>query len=106
VGREDFTWIGLALALLIGGLLLGQRFLDPQSHDAGLSDSMAFRQWLWESRSLDLAVQAGLILTGALAIAALLPRPGETDGGAQDSRPASDPAMPGQGPPAPTDEAR
>jgi hypothetical protein len=39
---------------------------------------MSFREWMWEWRSLDLAVQAGLILTGALAIAALLPREGET----------------------------
>jgi hypothetical protein len=106
VGREDWTWIGLALTLLIVGLLLGQRFLDPQSHDAGLSDSITFRQWLWESRSLDLAAQAGLILTGALAIAALLPRPGETDGGASSSRSVPDPVMHGQGPPKPTDEAR
>jgi hypothetical protein len=80
VGREDLIWIGLVLVLLIVGLLLGQRLLGTQSNDGGPREAMAFRQWLWESRSLDLAVQVGLILTGALAIAALLPREGEANG--------------------------
>jgi len=86
VGREDLTWIGLVLVLLIGGLLLGQRLLGAQSDDGGPTEAMAFRQWLWESRSLDLAVQVGLILAGALAIAALLPREGEINGEAPPDR--------------------
>lgn len=86
MGREDLTWIGLALVLLIGGLLLGQRLLGTQSNDGGPTESMAFRQWLWENRSVDLAVQVGLILTGALAIAALLPREGEINGEAPSDR--------------------
>jgi len=80
VNREDWTWISLVLVLLIGGLLVGQRSPAPQPGENGLPDSTSFRQWMWEWRSLDLAVQAGLILTGALAIVALLPRPGEDDG--------------------------
>lgn len=82
MSREDLTWVILVLALLVGGLLVGQRLPAPQPGENGLPDSTAFRQWMWESRSLDLAVQAGLILTGALAIVALLPRPGEADDGA------------------------
>jgi hypothetical protein len=80
VGREDLTWVILVLVLLIGGLFVGQRLSVPQPDDDRLADSTPFRQWMWEWRSLDLAVQAGLILTGALAIAALLPREGETGG--------------------------
>jgi hypothetical protein len=34
---------------------------------------------MWQSRSLDLAVQVGLIFVGALGIAALLPRGREDD---------------------------
>jgi hypothetical protein len=80
VGREDLTWVGLVLVLLIVGLLLGQRLLGAQSGESSPREAIAFRQWLWESRGLDLAVQVGLILTGALAIAALLPREGEAEG--------------------------
>jgi hypothetical protein len=86
MGREDLTWIVLALVLLVGGLYLGHRLLDQPSGESTPTDAMAFRQWLWEGRSLDLAVQVGLILTGALAIAALLPRPGEAEEGAQDRK--------------------
>ena len=86
MGREDLAWIGLVLLLLIGGLLLGQRLLATQPTDGGPTEAMAFRQWLWESRSLDLAVQVGLILTGALAIAALLPREGEVEGETPSAR--------------------
>ena len=82
MGREGWTRAGLVLVLLIGGLFLGQRLWSSQPSDGGPMDLMSFRQWWWERRGLDLAVQACLILTGALAIAALLPRPGETENGA------------------------
>jgi hypothetical protein len=36
-----------------------------------------FREWLWGTRSMDLAVQVGIIFVGALGIAALLPRGNE-----------------------------
>jgi hypothetical protein len=78
MSRDDIPWIGLLAALLIGSLLIGQRFLHepgdvsvPQDRAGGWE---TFRQWLWAHRSLDLVVQAGLILVGALGIAALLPR--------------------------------
>jgi hypothetical protein len=77
---------------LIGGLFLGQRLLGPQSGVGGSLDSVAFRQWLWASRSLDMAVQMGLILTGALAIAALLPRPGEDESDAHQDHATADSA--------------
>jgi hypothetical protein len=70
VNREHASWVGAVALLLIAGLLIGWQFLDP-SEDAGAG---SFRQWFWESRSLDLLVQVGLIFAGALGIAALLPR--------------------------------
>ena len=70
MSREHATWVGVAALLLIAGLLIGWQFLGlPEDADAG-----SFRQWFWESRSLDLLVQVGLIFAGALGIAALLPR--------------------------------
>ena len=61
MGREHTTWIGAAALLLIIGLLIGWRFLaSPDSADVG-----SFRQWSWESRSLDLLAQVGLIFARA-----------------------------------------
>lgn len=70
MNREHVAWIGTVAVLLVAGLLLGQQFLVPPD-DAHVG---AFRQWFWDSRSLDLIVQVGLIFAGALGIAALLPR--------------------------------
>ncbi len=76
--REHVAWIGVVVALLIAGLLIGRQFLAPPdgAHVAWRSELVegSFRQWFWESRSLDLAAQVGLIFVGALGIAALLPR--------------------------------
>jgi hypothetical protein len=70
VDREHIAWLGIVTLLLGVGLLIGRRFLSPgDGVDVGL-----FRQWFWESRSLDLLVQVGLVFAGALGIAALLPR--------------------------------
>ena len=74
MSRDDLPWIGLVVLLLAGGLLVGRQWMHPLSDGQGASESAAFRQWLWESRSLDLAVQVGLIFVGALGIAALLPK--------------------------------
>jgi len=74
MGREYVAWGGVLVLLLLAGLLVGRQFL-PWFGDA---DVALFRQWFWESRGLDLAVQAGLILVGALGTAALLPRDKET----------------------------
>jgi hypothetical protein len=43
----------------------------PPAKEATLE---TFREWLWGTRSMDLAVQVGIIFVGALGIAALLPR--------------------------------
>jgi len=56
--------------LLIVGLYVGQQFLSSPAE----SQTRVFREWFWENRSLDLAVQISLIFVGALGIAALLPR--------------------------------
>ena len=66
---EYAIWAGAAVLLLTAGLLVGSWFLAPPDDAAGSS----FRQLFWETRSLDLLVQVGLILTGALGIATLLP---------------------------------
>ena len=85
--REIVVRGGLVLIFLVGGVLWGLRTLNPQPIEDSPADTPSFRQWWWERRSLDLAVQAGLILTGALAIAALLPRPGEAE---TDTAPSGD----------------
>jgi hypothetical protein len=74
VSRDDLPWIGLVVLLLAGGLLVGRQWMPPPADGEGTSESAAFRQWMWESRSLDLAVQVGLVFVGALGMAALLPR--------------------------------
>ena len=87
MNREHAVWIGAVVVLLTIGLLIGRQFLavpgvapqaqrpaPVQSETAG-----SFRHWFWESRSLDLAAQVGLIFAGALGIAALLPRGKEED---------------------------
>jgi Ni,Fe-hydrogenase I cytochrome b subunit len=70
VDREHIAWVGAVVVLLIAGLLIGQQFLAPSDD----THAGSFRQWFWESRSLDLAAQVGLIFVGALGIAALLPK--------------------------------
>lgn len=70
MSREYTIWASTAAVLLIVGLLVGRQFpVLP-----GNADGELFRQWFWENRGLDLLAQVGLIFTGALAIAALLPR--------------------------------
>jgi hypothetical protein len=84
VSREYLPWMGVAVVLLLGGLVIGLQFRDTsdsattaQSPETGRE---SFRQWFWESRTLDLAVQVGLIFVGALGVAALLPGGKEEDG--------------------------
>jgi len=76
--------MGVAALLLLAGLVIGLRFSDT-SDSATTAQSLetgpeSFRPWFWESRTLDLAVQVGLIFVGALGIAALLPGGKEEDG--------------------------
>jgi hypothetical protein len=89
MSREDIAWMVVVIVLLIAGLLVGQRFAvpaegaAPTDGEADLAPSEtemmdmrddAFRARFWQGRSLDLAVQAALVLVGALSISALLPR--------------------------------
>jgi hypothetical protein len=72
VNRDNLPWLLLAALLLVGGWLISQRTLDaPPGFVAGRE---TFREWLWGTRNLDLAVQVGIVFVGALGIAALLPR--------------------------------
>ena len=91
--REHVAWAGAVVVLLIAGLLIGRQFLAPpddpeQSRrvEGQRPEPVAgpFRQWFWESRSLDLLAQVGLIFVGALGIAALLPRDKEDTGMTND----------------------
>jgi hypothetical protein len=80
VGRERITWLALVTALLlVAGLLIGRQFLLGTGEVPADEPDRSFRKWFWESRALDLVVQAGLIFAGALGIAALLPREKEID---------------------------
>lgn len=72
MNREHVSWAGAVIVLLLAGLLIGRQFLAPPDDLEPVEG--AFRQWFWESRSLDLVAQVGLIFVGALGIAALLPR--------------------------------
>jgi len=86
VNRERVTWIGAVAVLVTAGVLIGNQFLgsrgdarvargtEPSNLMQGAPAKSTFREWFWESRSLDLAAQVGLIFVGALGIATLLPR--------------------------------
>lgn len=75
MSRENLPWLGLAVLLLIGGWFVSQRMLVYLPADQAPIET--FREWLWGTRSMDLAVQVGIIFVGALGIAALLPRGSE-----------------------------
>lgn len=63
------SWTLLLIALLAFGLLMGRWFWTSSD----LLEAESFRVWWWENRELDIAVQVGLVFTGALGIAALMP---------------------------------
>lgn len=69
--RQGLPWLVVALLLLIGGWYASQRLIETAP--AGQPGIETFREWLWGTRSLDLAAQVGIIFVGALGIAALLP---------------------------------
>lgn len=75
MGRDRALWFSVIASLLIVGLLIGQWFLrsPADAAEAPLSED-SFRLSFWVNRRLDLLAQVGLILAGALGIAALLPR--------------------------------
>jgi hypothetical protein len=74
VNRDRLLWIFLLFLLLTSSLLFGRQLF---SHSP--AEATSFRQRFWEERSLDLAVQVGLIYVGALGLAALLPREEEDE---------------------------
>ena len=62
----------LVLLTLGGGLILG-RWLGASPEHVLPAGTESFRTWFWSNRSIDLAVQVGLIFAGALGVAAVLP---------------------------------
>lgn len=68
---ERLSWIILVFVLLAVGWLVGRTFWSPPTQ--ATTESESFRAWFWDARGLDLAVQIGLIMAGALGVAALLP---------------------------------
>ena len=70
------SWTLFLIALLAFGLLMG-RWFWPSSD---LLEAESFRVWWWGHRELDVAVQVGLVLAGALGIAALMPPEDEEPG--------------------------
>ena len=72
MSRENLPWLILAILLLAAGWFASQRLLPASPADQEAPET--FREWLWGTRSLDLAVQVGIVFVGALGIAALLPR--------------------------------
>ena len=83
MSRENWPWLGLALLLLVGGWWASHRLLV--STPADLEEVETFREWLWGTRSLDLAVQVGIVFVGALGIAALLPREDDDPHGPEEA---------------------
>jgi len=84
VSRENVPWLVLAVLLLVGGWFASQRMLVALPADAETVET--FREWLWGTRSLDLAVQVGIVFVGALGISALLPRGDEAPRGDETPR--------------------
>ena len=68
---ERFLWITVIILLLLIGLAIGRQTWITEAP----SEALEAREWFWEERGLDLAVQAALIFVGALGTAALLPSP-------------------------------
>ena len=50
----------------------------PSDHGTSQTTTeISFQEYLWEEHAIDLAIQVGLMLAGALGVAALLPAPDE-----------------------------
>lgn len=69
---EHLTGVFAVLIILAIGLLLG-RWLGASPEYVMAEGAESFRTWYWSQRSIDLAVQVGLIFAGALGVAAVLP---------------------------------
>jgi hypothetical protein len=68
--KRRTTLIILFILLTVSGLLLFRLF---NNNETATSTEGDFREWFWQHRTLDLAVQVVLIFAGALGIAAILP---------------------------------
>ncbi len=63
MNRDYVAWAIAVVVLLLGGVLIGRQIMTLP----GETGATAFRQWFWESRSLDLVAQVGLIFVGSWA---------------------------------------
>jgi hypothetical protein len=68
----------LVIFCLVSGLIIG-RVLGAVPDQVTPTGAETFRVWFWSHRSIDLAVQVGLIFAGALGVAAVLPALKEED---------------------------
>ena len=78
MSRERALQIGIVIALLVAGMLVGWYFSVTPGDATSTAAGNVFREWFWEQRSLDLLVQVTLIFVGALGVAAVLPKHEET----------------------------
>ncbi len=69
--RERVALIVAVVVLLFAGWAFAR--LRSTSEVRAEMPADSFRAWFWERRSIDLAVQIGLLFVGALGITALLP---------------------------------
>ena len=68
--KDSFIFLGIVVILLFIGWFLFRLINGSVSFE--LIEGI-FQTWIWENRSLDLAVQVLLVFAGALGIAAILP---------------------------------
>ena len=78
MNNERLIGAFLVLLTLSCGLIIG-RWLDATPEHVIPEGAETFRTWFWSNRSIDLAVQVGLIFAGALGVAAVLPPLHEED---------------------------
>lgn len=75
MSAERVFRVGAVLLLVSLSVMLSSRMVATTAHES----VSAFRAFFWNARALDLLVQMGLTLVGALGIVALLPTLKEYD---------------------------
>jgi multisubunit Na+/H+ antiporter MnhB subunit len=68
--KRKHLMVVIFLIFLLSGLILFRMINHDIEYE---SDKTTFQAWFWEKRSLDIAVQIGMVIAGALGIAAILP---------------------------------
>ena len=68
--KDTLIFLGIVVFLLFVGWIFFRLINGNVSFE---SVEGSFQAWVWDNRSLDLAVQVLLVFAGALGIAALLP---------------------------------